>query len=364
MNGTTPSTGTPVRAVSISSPGSSSRRSPRNRLIEEAARPARDRRARAARACRRARRRRRPDRCRPTSSTGASARRAMRMLTISVAARLISAGLPAPSMTTSSCVARSRSRLSADHVDQRRPPSPGTSRSRRVTAAAPRITTCGAQVALRLEQDRVHVDGRLDARRLGLRRLRAPDLAAVGGHRGVERHVLRLERRHAIARAREQPAERRGEEALADPRRRALDHETRRASTGRRRSALAAAAAKRTRRGVSVSSTTPFSQTPRSWSSSVTGPRRPRRPPRAARCVTASKPDQPRDRQEVLVRRRRVPRERIERRAPSAPRRACVRDGSARTRSARRTGATRPRDSSARNAPAGVGGPRAPPHPG
>ena len=35
-----------------------------------------------------------------------------------------------------------------------------------------------------------------DARGLGLRGLGPADLAAVGGDGGVERHVLRLERRH------------------------------------------------------------------------------------------------------------------------------------------------------------------------
>ncbi len=53
-----------------------------------------------------------------------------------------------------------------------------------------------APVAARLEQHRVHVRGRLDARRGRLHRLRAADLRAIGGDEGVQGHVLRLERRH------------------------------------------------------------------------------------------------------------------------------------------------------------------------
>ena len=46
----------------------------------------------------------------PTSSTGERACSAMRMLTMSWPRRLISAGLPAPSMTTRSLAARRRSK--------------------------------------------------------------------------------------------------------------------------------------------------------------------------------------------------------------------------------------------------------------
>jgi hypothetical protein len=55
--------------------------------------------------------------------------------------------------------------------------------------------------------------------------LRAADLAAVVGDGGVVRHVLRLERRHAQPRAREDAAERGDEGRLAGVRRRALHHE-------------------------------------------------------------------------------------------------------------------------------------------
>src|SRR5207253_4421491 len=66
---------------------------------------------------------------------------------------------------------------------------------------------------------------RLDAGRRRLRGLRAADLTAVGGHRRVERHVLRLEWRHPIAGAREEATEGRREQALAHARPRALQHQ-------------------------------------------------------------------------------------------------------------------------------------------
>ena len=54
----------------------------------------------------------------------------------------------------------------------------------------------GAGLGLRLEQHRVHVGDRRDAAGARLQRLGPADLAAVGGDRGVVRHVLRLERPH------------------------------------------------------------------------------------------------------------------------------------------------------------------------
>ena len=85
----------------------------------------------------------------------------------------------------------------------------------------------GAVIRLGLEEDRVHVHARLDTSGLRLRRLGAADLAAVG-HRRVQGHVLRLEGRHPIARAHEEPAEGGGQEALAHPRAGPLDHQARR----------------------------------------------------------------------------------------------------------------------------------------
>ncbi len=85
-----------------------------------------------------------------------------------------------------------------------------------------------AVVRLGLQEDRVHLHRRLDARGLRLRGLSPADLAAVGGDRGVERHVLRLERRHPETGAREDATEGRREQALAHARRRALQHQARR----------------------------------------------------------------------------------------------------------------------------------------
>jgi hypothetical protein len=52
----------------------------------------------------------------------------------------------------------------------------------------------GTLVGGRLEQHRVEVDARREAGRQRLQGLGATDLAAVGGYRRVERHVLRFER--------------------------------------------------------------------------------------------------------------------------------------------------------------------------
>jgi antitoxin CptB len=71
-------------------------------------------------------------------------------------------------------------------------------------ALAPQL---GADIALRLQQHRVHVDGRRGAAGHGLQRLGAADLAAVGGDGGVVGHVLRLERPHDQAAIGEQPAQ-------------------------------------------------------------------------------------------------------------------------------------------------------------
>ena len=56
-----------------------------------------------------------------------------------------------------------------------------------------------AGVAVGLEQHRVHVGVRRQPGSLRLHSLRATDFAALGRHRAVERHVLRLERHHAHA---------------------------------------------------------------------------------------------------------------------------------------------------------------------
>ena len=72
-----------------------------------------------------------------------------------------------------------------------------------------------APVAARLEQHRVHVGGRLDARRGRLHRLGTADLGAVQRHERVQRHVLRLERRHLHALPGQPPAQPGHQHALA-----------------------------------------------------------------------------------------------------------------------------------------------------
>src|SRR5262249_3005938 len=52
----------------------------------------------------------------------------------------------------------------------------------------------GADLALRFEQYRVHVHAWRDTRRTRLQCLGTANLAAVGGDRGIVRHILRLER--------------------------------------------------------------------------------------------------------------------------------------------------------------------------
>ena len=82
-----------------------------------------------------------------------------------------------------------------------------------------------AGAALRLQEHRVHVDRRLDAAGPRLQRLRAADLAAIGRHCGVVRHVLRLERQDPEAAIAKGAAEAGDDQGLADVRSRALDHQ-------------------------------------------------------------------------------------------------------------------------------------------
>ncbi len=137
---------------------------------------------------------------------------------MSLARRLISAGLPAPSQTTTSySVAEPGQRLQRDRLEvllQVRV------RERVDVRQRPALHhDLAAAVAARLEQDGVHVGRRLDAAGGGLGGLRPADLGAVGGDVGVERHVLRLERRDPHALAGQPPADPGGDDALARRRR-------------------------------------------------------------------------------------------------------------------------------------------------
>ena len=80
-------------------------------------------------------------------------------------------------------------------------------------------------VRLRLEQHRIHVDGRWRPARECLQCRGATDLAAAGGDCRVVRHVLRFERTHDFAAIREQPAQPRDQQRLADVRATPLNHQ-------------------------------------------------------------------------------------------------------------------------------------------
>ena len=138
----------------------------------------------------------------PISTTGTSAASANPMLAMSPARRLISAGLPAPSTSTRSASAREPVE-GCQHVGQqprrsapgsRAPPRCADTRPSRPPARPLRSAASAAPGSCRLT---------------GAPRTRAPaglrpaDLAAVCGHGGVVRHVLRLERPHPEAAPRE-----------------------------------------------------------------------------------------------------------------------------------------------------------------
>ena len=138
--------------------------------------------------------------------------------------RLISAGLPAPSQTTTS--KRSRRSASASRDDR-----PQLVLQRLVGARVgvgvrpAHDDDLAVALAGRLDEDRVHRRLGLDPGRRGLHRLRAADLAAVGGDDGVQRHVLRLERRDADALAVQPAADAGGDDRLAGVGVRAADEQ-------------------------------------------------------------------------------------------------------------------------------------------
>ncbi len=74
----------------------------------------------------------------------------------------------------------------------------------------------GSVVALRLEQQGIHIGMAGHSGGFGLHGLGAADLQALGGGEGVQGHVLGLERSGVIAVLPEDAAERGGEDALAD----------------------------------------------------------------------------------------------------------------------------------------------------
>ena len=83
-----------------------------------------------------------------------------------------------------------------------------------------------ADIAAGFEQDRVHPHIGFNARCLRLHDLRTAHLEAVTGHKAVQRHILAFERCRFVAVLRQNPAERRAEQAFASAAHRALHHDT------------------------------------------------------------------------------------------------------------------------------------------
>ena len=160
----------------------------------------------------------------PISTTGTSAARANPILAMSFARRFTSEALPAPSTST----------MSASRLE------PGEAREHERhqlrlhlliggglggAVHAPLHHDLRAGLALRLEQHRIHVDARRRAGGARLQRLGAADLAAVGRHRGIVRHVLRLERPHREAAIGEGAREPGHDQRLADVGAGSLEHQ-------------------------------------------------------------------------------------------------------------------------------------------
>ena len=122
---------------------------------------------------------------------------------------------------------RAEAREALDHLGQQARFERGVVARRDSRHDAPLDDDLGLAVGLRFQQHRVHVDARLDTASARLERLGAADFAAVSGHRGVVRHVLRLERAHRQAAPRVGTRQPGDEQRLADVRARALQHQCR-----------------------------------------------------------------------------------------------------------------------------------------
>ena len=213
-HGTTPKQGSPVRSSIAARPPSNRRLSPRNLLTMVPARRARspaDSRAWVPTSCAMTP----PRSMSPTSATGTSAASAKPILAMSPGRRLISAGLPAPSTSTRSAPAALRANAasttgSSDDASAR------YSRAEAERRTAPQIDDLRRVASLRFEQHRVHVGGWRDPASACLQRLGTADLAAVRCHRGVVRHVLRLERPHLEPAPGERPPQPGDDQRFAD----------------------------------------------------------------------------------------------------------------------------------------------------
>src|SRR5438309_2976739 len=82
-----------------------------------------------------------------------------------------------------------------------------------------------AHFARRLQENRVHFNGRLYPAYLRLKCLRASNLAARGSHEGIIGHVLRFERSDTKAFLPEIAAQGGHDDAFSDVRRGPLDHD-------------------------------------------------------------------------------------------------------------------------------------------
>ncbi len=162
----------------------------------------------------------------PTSTTGhlCGAREAH---VGDVAGAQVDLGRGARALDDDEVALRLKAPIALHHLGQQLPPRLAViGRAERPAHAAVDDELRGA-IGLRLQQHRVHVGVRLDPRGDRLHGLRAADLAAIGGHRGVVRHVLRLERAHRQPAIGERPAEARDERRFADVRPGSLKHQTR-----------------------------------------------------------------------------------------------------------------------------------------
>ena len=138
--------------------------------------------------------------------------------------RFTSDALPAPSTSTRSASSDSRAKLSSTGGMSVGFLAWYSARLRRAEHAALHHHL-RADLALRFQQHRIHVDARRHAGRPRLQRLGAADLAAIGRDGGIVRHVLRLERpdrQPARGKARHRPGH---QKRLADIGAGALDHE-------------------------------------------------------------------------------------------------------------------------------------------
>ncbi len=138
--------------------------------------------------------------------------------------RFTSPGEPAPFQDDRVELGGQRSRSTL--VPRRRPAacSRRTRRRRMFPTGLPAHDHLAAGVGVGLEQDGVHPHVGLQAAGLGLHDLGAAHLAAVARDERIERHVLRLERRHANAVLEQNAAQGRRQHALAGVGAGALDH--------------------------------------------------------------------------------------------------------------------------------------------